>query len=212
MGKPKVLELTEAERLALEKGFRLGEKHSFRMRCRAVLLKADGLSSAAAGVQTEMSHVSVNAWVKRFKSEGIDGLNTRSGRGRKPIMDLFGRGSSASCNRARQTEREQDKSSIGASLGQRGKRLDIQTFFISIGARYKRIRKRPGEYPRRNSMNTKSRSCKNLKVKRLKDVLGSIMLMRATLVLKDMSLTVGNCKGRMFMSPPKGWHDSISLE
>ena len=87
MGKPKVLELTEAERLALEKGFRLGEKHCFRMRCRAVLLKADGLSSAAAGGQTEMSHVSVNAWVKRFKSEGIDGLNTRSDRGRKPIMD-----------------------------------------------------------------------------------------------------------------------------
>lgn len=88
MGKPKVLELTETERLALEKGFRLGEKHCFRMRCRAVLLKADGLSSAA-GVQTEMSHVSVNAWVKRFKSEGIDGLNTRSGRGRKPIMDCL---------------------------------------------------------------------------------------------------------------------------
>lgn len=61
-------------------------------------------------------------------------------------------------------------------------------------------------------MNTKSRSCKNLKVKRLKDVLDSIMLMRATLVLKDMSLTVGNCKGRMFMSHLKGWHDSISLE
>ena len=61
-------------------------------------------------------------------------------------------------------------------------------------------------------MNTKSRSCKNLKVKRLKDVLGSIMQMRTTLVLKDMSLTVGNCKGRMFMSPLKGWHDSISLE
>ena len=75
MGKPKVLELTEAERLALEKGFRLGEKHCFRMRCRAVLLKADGLSSAAAGGQTEMSHVSVNAWVNR------------SDRGRKPIMD-----------------------------------------------------------------------------------------------------------------------------
>ena len=65
----------------------LGEKHCFRMRCRAVLLKADGLSSVAAGVQTEMSHVSVNAWVKRFRSEGIDGLKTRSGRGRKPIMD-----------------------------------------------------------------------------------------------------------------------------
>ena len=87
MGKPKVLELTEAQRLELERGFRLGEKHCFRMRCRAILLKADGLSSAKAGAQTEMSSVSVNAWVKRYKEEGIEGLNTRSGRGRKPIMD-----------------------------------------------------------------------------------------------------------------------------
>ena len=34
-----------------------------------------------------MSHVSVNSWVKRFLPEGIDGLQTRPGRGRKPIMD-----------------------------------------------------------------------------------------------------------------------------
>ncbi len=34
-----------------------------------------------------MSHVSVNFWVKRFLSEGINGLQTRPGRGRKPIMD-----------------------------------------------------------------------------------------------------------------------------
>ena len=34
-----------------------------------------------------MSFVSVNAWVKRYMEEGINGLNTRSGRGRKPIMD-----------------------------------------------------------------------------------------------------------------------------
>ena len=87
MGKAKVLELTEAQRLELESGFRKGEKHCFRMRCRAVLLKADGLSAAKAGAQTEMSFVSVNAWVKRYKEEGIEGLKTRSGRGRKPIMD-----------------------------------------------------------------------------------------------------------------------------
>ena len=87
MGKPKILELTEAQRLELEKGFRLGEKHCFRMRCRTVLLKADGLSAAKAGAQTDMSFVSVNAWVKRYKEEGIEGLKTRAGRGRKPIMD-----------------------------------------------------------------------------------------------------------------------------
>ncbi len=34
-----------------------------------------------------MSFVSVNAWVKRFLAEGIEGLQTRPGRGRKPIMD-----------------------------------------------------------------------------------------------------------------------------
>lgn len=106
MGKSKVLELTEAERLSLERGFRLGGKHCFRMRCRAVLLKADGLSSVAAGAQTEMSHVSVNAWIKRFKSEGIDGLKTRPGRGRKPIMDC-------SDEEAVRRAIEQDRQSVG---------------------------------------------------------------------------------------------------
>ena len=87
MRKPKVLELTEAQHLELDRGFRLGEKHCFRMRCRAVLLKSEGLSFVKAGAKTEMSFVSVNAWVKRYKEEGIDSLKPRFGRGRKPIMD-----------------------------------------------------------------------------------------------------------------------------
>ena len=57
------------------------------MRCRAVLLKSSGLTSKAIGEQTEMTHISVNLWVKRFESEGIKGLETRPGRGRKPIID-----------------------------------------------------------------------------------------------------------------------------
>lgn len=87
MRKPKVLELTEAQHLELDRGFRLGERHCFRMRCRAVLLKSEGLSFVKAGAKTEMSFVSVNAWVKRYKEEGIDSLKPRFGRGRKPIMD-----------------------------------------------------------------------------------------------------------------------------
>ena len=87
MGKIKRLELTAEQYAELEKGFRNGESHCFRMRCRAVLLKGKGLSSVKAGEQTEMSFVSVNAWVKRFLSEGIGGLQTRPGRGLKPIMD-----------------------------------------------------------------------------------------------------------------------------
>jgi transposase len=33
-----------------------------------------------------MSQVSVNSWLERFKSKGIFGLQTKSGRGRKPIL------------------------------------------------------------------------------------------------------------------------------
>ena len=87
MGKIKSILLKDSERLALERGFRQGDSHCFRMRCRAVLLKSSGLSSKQVGLQTEMSHVSVNFWVKRFMQEGISGLQTRPGRGRKPIMD-----------------------------------------------------------------------------------------------------------------------------
>ena len=56
MGKIKSIILKDSERLALETGFRQGDSHCFRMRCRAVLLKSTGLSSKAIGLQTEMSH------------------------------------------------------------------------------------------------------------------------------------------------------------
>ena len=72
--------------LGVGNGFPTGRQPllSDALSCR---LKSTGLSSKAIGLQTEMSHVSVNSWVKRFLSEGIDGLQTRPGRGRKPIMD-----------------------------------------------------------------------------------------------------------------------------
>ena len=87
MAKIKVIQLTDQQRLQLEEGFRQGKSHAYRMRCRAVLLKSAGLTSEQVGFQTEMSHISVNSWVKRFEAEGIKGLETRPGRGRKPIMD-----------------------------------------------------------------------------------------------------------------------------
>ena len=81
------LELSEAQRLELERGYRLGKKHCFRMRCLAVLLKADGLSAAIVGERTGMEQHTVSKWLKRYEREGIKGLETRPGRGRKPIMD-----------------------------------------------------------------------------------------------------------------------------
>ena len=87
MGKITRIELSESERIKLNFGFKEGSSHCFRMRCKAVLLKSEGLSSEAIGKIVDMTHISVNNWVKRYMLEGISGLETRKGRGRKPIMD-----------------------------------------------------------------------------------------------------------------------------
>lgn len=131
MGKIKVLELSEAQRLALTEGFRQGGKHCFRMRCRAVLLKAEGLSLAAAGRQTEMSNVSVNSWVKRFQAEGIKGLETRPRTRAEGHHGLYGRRGGAPRHRTGQVVREQGKGSVAASHQQEGERHYVQAFFFS---------------------------------------------------------------------------------
>ena len=58
------LELNEAQRMELERGYRLGKKQCFRMRCLAILLKAEGLSAAKVGERTEMEQHTVSKWLK----------------------------------------------------------------------------------------------------------------------------------------------------
>ena len=81
------LELSEAQHEELEKGYRNGTSHCYRMRCLAVLLRAGGMTLDAVGGRTEMGVKAVSRWVARYKAEGVKGLETRPGRGRKPIMD-----------------------------------------------------------------------------------------------------------------------------
>ncbi|AUI55279.1 hypothetical protein CRM71_08260 [Prevotella jejuni] len=76
MGKLKILELSEAEHLELERGFRLYEKHCFRMHCNVAFLKVGGLSATRTNAQTRMSFVSVNIWVKWYKEEDLTSLKT----------------------------------------------------------------------------------------------------------------------------------------
>jgi transposase len=74
--------------MRLEEGLKKGDSHCFRSRCQVILLKGEGRSSKDVGLITGMSHVSVNSWVKRFKSDGISGLHNKPGQGRKPVLDL----------------------------------------------------------------------------------------------------------------------------
>lgn len=53
--KTRRIELSEAERAELEKGYRMGERHCFRMRCLTLLFKSEGLSSARVGERVGMN-------------------------------------------------------------------------------------------------------------------------------------------------------------
>lgn len=86
MGRIKRPELDVEQRAALEQGYRTGASHAFRRRCQMVLLKSQGLSSAQVSQIVGGCEVTVNSWLGRYQSEGIGGLETRSGRGRKAIL------------------------------------------------------------------------------------------------------------------------------
>ena len=70
----------------LESGFKTNTSHAFRMRCHLILLKAEGRSSRDVASIVGMCEMSVNNWVFRFKCEGLAGLLTKKGRGRKPLL------------------------------------------------------------------------------------------------------------------------------
>jgi len=86
MGKIKKLELSVAESEALEKGYRSGEKHTFRRRCQMILLKSEGLTNKKIGELFSCHQMTVYGWVKRYETEGISGLQTKEGSGRAPIL------------------------------------------------------------------------------------------------------------------------------
>jgi transposase len=87
MGRVNTPVLSEAQRAELENGLKTGQRHAFRMRCQSILLKADGRTSTEVGSIVGLCQVSINSWLKRYNTEGISGLWTKEGRGRKPKID-----------------------------------------------------------------------------------------------------------------------------
>lgn len=87
MGKTRTVELSDEEKQVLEEGYRLGKSHAFRQRCQLVLLKSQGRTSKDVGQIVKMNQISINNWLDRYQTEGIKGLFTKPGRGRKPLLD-----------------------------------------------------------------------------------------------------------------------------
>lgn len=87
MGKTRTVELTVEEKQSLEEGYGSGKSHAFRKRCQLVLLKSQERTSKDVGQIVEMNQISINKWLDRYQAEGIAGLATKPGRGRKPVLD-----------------------------------------------------------------------------------------------------------------------------
>ena len=88
MGRPsKRLELTKEQEGALEKGYKAGQSHAYRKRCQMMLLKSEARSSEDIAKIVDSCEMSVNGWIKRYEAEGIKGLQTKAGRGRKAILN-----------------------------------------------------------------------------------------------------------------------------
>jgi transposase len=86
MGRVNAPTLTAAQHRELEAGIKQGTSYCFRMRCQSVLNKSEGRDSKEVGLLTGMCAVSVSKWLKRYKEEGISGLATKAGRGRKCVI------------------------------------------------------------------------------------------------------------------------------
>ena len=80
--------LDEAARTALESLYKQSPNHTLRQRCQLVLLKATGRTSHDVGQVVGLCQVSINSWLKRYREEGIKGLETKPGRGRKPLLTV----------------------------------------------------------------------------------------------------------------------------
>jgi transposase len=78
----------------LEHCYRSNDSSAVRQRAQIILLKAKGRVAEDVAEIIGCSPATVHSWVARYLTDGIDGLDTRPGRGRKSIF---------------QTEQDRDK-------------------------------------------------------------------------------------------------------
>jgi hypothetical protein len=81
--------LTASDRSALERLRDTAAKPHLRERAGAILKVADGQSAASvarSGLLRPRQPDTVYRWIHRFRTEGIAGLDDRSGRGRRPAF------------------------------------------------------------------------------------------------------------------------------
>jgi transposase len=135
MAKINSIALTATEHLALENGWHRGKSIPFRQRCRIVLLKSEARTSKDVAAQVGCCEPVVNAWFARYKAQGLEGLRTQPGQGRRAILqsetDL------AAVRRAVQDNRQRvslAKAELERELGKQFSALTLRRFLKKMDA------------------------------------------------------------------------------
>jgi transposase len=84
----KKIDLTQAAKTELEKGYKESKSKIFSRRCHMVLLKHQGLTSQEIADIFGVTFQTVNSRCKKYLKQGIEGLKTKPGQGRNPILDI----------------------------------------------------------------------------------------------------------------------------
>ena len=121
MSRLTILDLTDDERAALEKGHRHGNSHAFRIRCHMILLKAERLPSTQIATQLGFCMMTVNGWVKRYQAQGIARPGDQAGPGapchpRRPGRPGAGAGRRAGQPPARRPCQSRTRTGVGQGV------------------------------------------------------------------------------------------------
>jgi len=81
-----VKKLIVSEKAELEAGKKTGKSSSFRTRCHAILLSDKGYEIKQIADILDIHRSSIYTWFSNWENNGIEGLKTKSGQGRKPKL------------------------------------------------------------------------------------------------------------------------------
>lgn len=135
MGVIRKVKLTSEQRKELETGYRTSNNATFSRRCHIILLKSESRTSKEVADIMGTNQISVNQWLDRYEAEGIDGLRTRSGRGRKPVLDV--ERDERAVRKAVKQERQQlkkAKENLERNLGKTFSLKTLQRFLKNLSA------------------------------------------------------------------------------
>ena len=123
--KSKVIDLTDGARKELEAGYKYSKSSHFSRRCHFVLLKSQGKTSEEISEIFGITIQPVNRWCNRYLEKGIEGLQTKPGQGRKPILDK--QNDEAIIKKTVQQERQKLKKAKENLDGQLDKSFSLKT-------------------------------------------------------------------------------------